>query len=177
MRRIFERAFRAAFFDKKAFEQAYWDDNATADGVIVVASVAVVSVVVSVVSALSLGPNVLLELFGAAVGAVASWLITAALTWVAATKILKTGGGIQTMMALHGLAFLPLALGTLPFEFIGLIALVWYLAVLVIATKIATDTSTKNALLSVIIGYALVVLFSRLFAFPMTAVSALGALF
>lgn len=90
MKKIFSRALRGAMFDKKAFEHAFWDDDATADGVILVASVSAISFVIRAVLSNGLGTGAILGVLGAAVTGVAGWLILAACVWVASTKMFKT---------------------------------------------------------------------------------------
>lgn len=178
MKKIFSRALRGSMFDKKAFEHAYWDDDATADGVILVATVSAVSFVIRAVLSADLGTRAVLGVLGAAISGVAGWLILAACVWVASTKIFKTGGGLQTMMAAHGLAYLPLILTAIPIPLVGVAAVLWYLAVLVVATRATTDSSQKLAILSVLVGYAVLVLLSALLSgVTFTAVSAFQTLF
>jgi hypothetical protein len=178
MKKIFSRALRGAMFDKKAFENAYWDDDATADGVILVATVSAVAFVIRAVLSSGLGTGAVLGVLGAAVSGVAGWLILAACVWVASAKIFKSGGGLQTMMAAHGLAYLPLALTAVPIPLVGVAAVLWYLAVLVVATRATTDSSLKIAVLSVLVGYAVLVLLGAILqGVTFTAVSAFQTLF
>jgi hypothetical protein len=178
MKKIFSRALRGAMFDKKAFEHAFWDDDATADGVILVASVSAVAFVIQAVLSAGLGTRAILGVLGAAISGVAQWLILAACVWVASTKIFKSGGGLQTMMATHGLAYLPLLLTAVPIALVGMAAVLWYLAALVVATRATTDSNLKIAVLSVLVGYAILVLLSALLSgVTFTAVSAFQTLF
>jgi hypothetical protein len=178
MKKIFSRALRGALFDKKAFEHAYWDDDATADGVILVAAVSAISYLVLTVLSGSIGAGAVLGILGAAVSGVAGWLILAACVWLAATKIFKAGGGIQTMMAAHGLAYLPLILTAVPIQLVQVAAVLWYLAVVVVATRAATDSTQKTAVLSVLVGYAVLVLLSAILSgITFTAVSTVQTLF
>ncbi len=76
------------------------------------------------------------------------------------------------MIALQGLAVLPLLLdifGAVP----GAIGLVWYLVILVVATKEAAEIKTRDASVSVLIGFALVVIFRTLLGVPFAAFNAL----
>ncbi len=178
MSKILTRALRGSMLDRKAFDQVFWDDDATADGVILVAVVSAIGFVISAVLAGAFGAGLVLGLLGSMVAGVAGWLILAACVWVASTKIFKTGGGIQTMMAAHGLAYLPLLLVSLGIPLLSVAAIVWYLVVLVVATRSATESDQKTAVLAVLIGYAvLVVLSAVLRGIPFTAVSGLGTLF
>ncbi len=171
---MFSRAFRAALFDKKAFTEAFFDDDAAADGAIVVASVGAVIYLGSWLLGL-VGLSVQ-GLLGALVTAVVSWLILAFATWFVASRLFNGGGKPQTMLAMHGLSALPLTLDLFGGTFGGLVAglgLVWYLAVVVIATREASDVSTRNAAVSVLIGFAVAALFRALIGVPFALFGAL----
>lgn len=177
MQKILSRAFRGAMLDRKAFAEVFWDDDAVADGVIVVAAVSVVSFLVVALTRASVSISSIPALLQTAVSGVASWLILAAATWFAATRMFKTGGGIQTMMATHGLAYLPTLAFVIPFALAPIIGLVWYLAVLTRATQEAVSSNTKTAALSVLVGFAFMLIIQAIFQLPFTAASALFGLF
>ena len=177
MQKIFSRAFRGAMLDRKAFAEVFWDDDATADGVIVVAVVAAASFVTVAMTRASVSLGSIPALLQTTVSAVASWLILAAATWFAATKMFKTGGGIQTTMATHGLAYLPTITFVIPIAIVPVIGLVWYIAVLTRATQEAVSTTTKTAFLAVLVGFAFMLMIQAIFRLPFTAASALFGLF
>ncbi|MDX1450209.1 MAG: hypothetical protein R3246_14235, partial [Acidimicrobiia bacterium] len=82
MQKIVSRALRGAMLDRKAFSEVFWDDDAVADGVIVVATVSVASFVLGgLFSGLDFGS--IAGVLSAAVSGVASWLILSAATWFA----------------------------------------------------------------------------------------------
>lgn len=173
MQKIFSRAVRGAMMDRKAFAEVFWDDDATADGVIVVASVAAVSFLIIALTRASISIGSIPALLQTAISAVASWLILAAATWFAATKMFKTGGGIQTTMATHGLAYLPTLAFVVPIAIVPVIGLVWYIAVLTRATQEAVSSDTKTAFLAVLVGFAFMLIIQAIFRLPFTAASAL----
>ncbi|HVR33422.1 MAG TPA: YIP1 family protein [Acidimicrobiia bacterium] len=177
MQKIFSRALRGAMLDRKAFAEVFWDDDATADGVIVVALVAAASFVIVALTRASVSISSIPALLQTTVSAVASWLILAAATWFAATKMFKTGGGIRTMMATHGLAYLPTIAFVIPFAIAAVIGLVWYIAVLTRATQEAVSSNTKTAFLAVLVGFAFMLIIQAIFRLPFTAASALFGLF
>lgn len=180
MRKIFGRAWRGALLKQRAFQEVYWDNDATADGVIVVAAVQVVLFVAAVgFDAIGVGQSAAFDvnrllpgLLGAVIYGVAGWLILAAITWVAATKLFKQHGSIQTMMAMHGLAYLPLLATLIPFAYADVLAIIWYLVVVVVATKEAVETDTKYAALSVLVGYAALAILASIFGGVFAAVPA-----
>ncbi|HSJ26974.1 MAG TPA: hypothetical protein VLB67_02115 [Acidimicrobiia bacterium] len=177
MKKIFSRAVRGAMLDRKAFAEVFWDDDAVADGVIVVAAVAVASFLVVALTRASVAISSIPALLQTTVSAVASWLILAAATWFAATRLFKTGGGIQTTMATHGLAYLPTLTFVVPIAIVPVVGLIWYVAVLTRATQEAVSSDTKTAFLSVLVGFAFMLIIQAIFQLPFTAASALFGLF
>ncbi|HEY5686037.1 MAG TPA: YIP1 family protein [Acidimicrobiia bacterium] len=184
MKKIFGRAWRGALLKKRAFQEVYWDSDSTADGVIVVAAVQVVLLVASLVAAtfgvrqagLALATEwdqFLTALISAMIYGVAGWLILAGAAWLAATKIFKQNGTIQTMMAMHGLAYLPLLATLLPFTAADVLAIIWYLVVVVVATREAVETDTKTAALSVLVGYGVLAILASIFGGVFSAVPVL----
>ena len=161
-------------FDRKAFTEAFFDDDAAADGALVVASVGAATYVGAwLLGVTGLSIQALLAVL---IAAVVSWLILAFATWFTATRLFGSGGRPQTMIALHGLAALPLLLELFGGLFQGLVAglgLVWYLAVVVLATREASDLGTRNAAVSVLIGFAIAAIFRALLGVPFAVFSAL----
>ncbi len=170
---MFRRAGRAAVLDRKAFTEAFFDSDAAADGAIIVALVGAVTYVglwARGVAALSLT-----GLLGVLVASVASWLVLAFATWFVATRLFKSTNRPQTMIAMHGLAVLPLTLEIFRGnEIITGIGLLWYLVVLVVATQEGADLKLRDAGVSVLIGFAVAVLVRALIGVPFAV---LGGLF
>lgn len=168
---MFTRAGRATVFDRKAFTEAFFDDDAAADGAIIVATVGAVTYLgwwIRGVADLSL-PGFL----GVLIASVASWLILAFATWFSATRLFGSTNRPQTMIGMHGLAVFPLVLeifGSLA----GGIGLLWYLVVLVIATQEATDLDVRKSAVSVLIGFAAAFIIRALIGVPFAV---LGGLF
>jgi hypothetical protein len=181
---MFTRAGRAAIFNRKVYTEAFFDHDAMADDAIVVAVVGVLTylggLLWAVVSNL-LPPEVsffdefdLGVLFQVLIASVVSWLIIGYATWFAANRLFQGSGRPQTLLAMQGLAPLPLLLEALgsPISWAGV---VWYLAVLVVATKEGTDLNYKFAGVSVLIGFAVAFLIRALLRVPFGLVT--GALF
>lgn len=171
--KMFRRAGRAAVLDRKVFTEAFFDSDAIADGAIVVALVGAATYVGTLAWNGVLGRVAINGVFQSLIGSVVSWLILAFATWFAATRLFGSMNRVQSMMAMHGLAVLPLLL-----EIFGRLAagigLVWYLVVVVIATREASDLSIRNSAVSVLIGFAAAVLIRALIGVPFAV---LGGLF
>lgn len=170
---MFTRAGRAAIFDRKVYTEAFFDNDAMADGAIVVAVVGALTYVVSLVR-FGVGLFDLGDLFQVLIASVVSWLILGFATWFAANRLFRSSGRPQTLLAMHGLAPLPLILDAFgrPLSWVGV---VWYLAVLVMATKEGTDLDLKFAGVSVLIGFAAAALVRALLRVPFAIFS--GSLF
>jgi hypothetical protein len=112
-------------------------------------------------------------LFQVVIGSVASWLILGFATWFAANRLFQGGGRPQTLVGMQGLAVLPLILEVAgsPLSWLGL---VWYFAILVVTTKVATDLDYKLSGVSVLIGFAAAALVRALLGVPFALLS--GAL-
>lgn len=151
--KMLTRAGRAAIFDRRAFTEAFFDDDAMADGALIVALVGGVTYLGVLIW------NGALRLFGvtgllqALIYSVASWLILGFATWFAATRLFGSTNRYQTLIAMQGLATLPLLLEMFgqPVSWVGV---AWYLGVVVVGTKEASDLDYKKAALAVLIGFA-----------------------
>jgi len=163
--KMFTRAGRAALFDRKAFTEAFFDDEAMADGAIVVAVVGALTYLGALARFAVFNAFDVATLFQVLIASVASWLILGFATWFAATRLFKASSRPQTLVAMHGLAPLPLLLEALgsPISWIGL---VWYLAVLVVATKEGTDLPYKHAGVAVLIGFVAAAIVRALLRVP-----------
>jgi hypothetical protein len=169
---MFSRAGRAAILDRKPFTEAYFDGDSAADAAILVALVAAVTYVGTLLVAGVINAFSLPGLFQSVIAGVVSWLILGFASWFAATRLFQSTARPQTMIALQGLAVLPLLLelfGQIP----GAIGLIWYLVVLVVATREAAAIDTRNAAVSVLIGFAIAAIFRTLLGVPFAIFSAL----
>ena len=166
------RAGRAAVLNRKAFTEAFFDSDAAADGAIIVALVAAATYVGTLARAGAMGAFSFPGLIQFLIGSVASWLILAFATWFVASRLFGAAGRPQTMIAMHGLAALPLVL-EIGGGLIAGLGLVWYLVVLVVATREASDLDLKKAAVSVLIGFAAAALLRALIGVPFAVFSGL----
>ncbi|HZD24251.1 MAG TPA: YIP1 family protein [Acidimicrobiia bacterium] len=171
---MISRAGRATIFDRKAFTEAFFDDDAMADGALVVALVGGASYLGALVWDGNLGRFDLIGLLQALLFFVVSWLILGFATWFAASRLFGSTNRYQTLIAMHGLAVLPrfLEIFGRPLSWAGII---WYLAILVLATKEATDLDYRNSGVSVLIGFAVTLVMSLLLRAPFGLLSGVFA--
>jgi len=168
--KMFIRAGRATLLDKKAFTEAFFDGDAMADGALMVALVGAATYVGALLWLGAIGAFSITVLLQVLIASVASWLILGYATWFAASKLFRSTGRPQTLLAMQGLAPLPLLLEIFgsPISWLGV---VWYLVILVIATKEGTDLPYKNAAVAVLIGFAAAVVIRALLRVPFAVFS------
>lgn len=169
--RALKRAVRSAIFDRKVNTELFFDSDATADAVLLVAGIGAV-VYFGAIARVGLGAFSITGLLEAVIYAVVGWLILAVGTWVAATKLFDGSGQMQSMMRLHGHAELPLLLALFG-GLIGAVGLAWSLAAKVPATAEAGSLDTMKSVAAVLVGFALVVIVRLVFRLPFMALSSL----
>lgn len=163
---MLKRAARATIFDRRAYNEAFFDDDAAADGAILYAVVAAVVYLAVLALAGTLGSVSIRGLLQVVLAFVMGWLILAMTTWFVATRLFSAAmRRPQMMIAMHGLAPLPLLL-EIGGPAIGGVGLVWHLAILTVATREGTNIDTRRAAVSVLIGFALAALVRFLFQIP-----------
>lgn len=173
MTKIFARATRASFFQREAFKEAYFDNDSTADGAILVALVGALTYVGLLITLGFLSLFDIRDLLQFVIGSVVSWLILAFATWGAARWFFEAGARPQTLVGVHGLAVLPLMADLFQSRLVGAVGLVWYLALLTIGTQEVTDLDLKKSAVSVLIGFAAAALVRGLLNVPFAAFSSL----
>lgn len=179
---MFSRAGRAALLDRKPFTEAFFDGDAAADAAILVSTVAGTTYVGRLLLNGLVGNFSFPTLLRIVIAGVVSWLILGFATWFAATRLFGASSRPQTMIALHGLAVLPLLLeltspvgngpgvtGTIGSS----VGLVWYLVILAVATREAAEIKIRDAAVSVLIGFAIAVIFRALLSVPFAVFGAL----
>jgi len=169
---MFSRAGRASLLDRKPFTEAFFDGDSAADAAILVSTVAGVTYVGTLLVDGAIGAFSFPTLLQIVIAGVVSWLILGFATWFTATRLFGAGGRPQTMIALQGLAVLPLLLELFgPIG--GSIGLLWYLVILVVGTREAAEVKTRDAAVSVLIGFAIAAIFRTLLGVPFAVFGAL----
>ena len=161
-------------FDRKVYTEAFFDNDAMADAAIIVASVGTLTYLGILLRVGDFGLFDLGGFFQVLLASVVSWLILGFATWFAANRLFQGSGRPQTLLAMQGLATPPLVLEAFrsPIAWIGVI---WYLVILVVATKEGTDLEYKFAAVAVLIGFSAAFLIRALLRVPFALFS--GSLF
>jgi len=157
---MLERMIRAALLDVNLYEEVEADEGATSQAFWVIIIVSMAGGIGLTLAGLST-KGVLPTLFLGSLGALLSWLIWAALTYLIGTTILRgpetsatygellrTLGFSASPGILRIFVFIPL-LGRL----IASLAYIWMLVTMVIAVRQALDFSTGRAIATCIIGW------------------------
>lgn len=173
--RAIRRAIRSALFDRKVNTELFFDSDATADAVLLVAGI-YVAIYLAWQGQIGFGGISIEALLQIAISGVVGWLILAVATWFAATRLFQGDGQMQTMMRLHGHAELPILLAALnPYVggVIGGIGLAWSLAAKVVATRETSSLDLQKSVASVVIGFAIVFVVRLVFQLPFIALSSI----
>ena len=165
MGKMFTRAGRATIFDRRAYTEAFFDNDAAADGAILYAIVGAGTLIGNLVKSGALRAFSIRGLLEVVLAFLIAWLLLAFATWFVATRLFGGHGRPQTMIAMHGLAPLPLLL-EVGGAVLGGIGLVWYLGILTMATGEASSLDLRKSVVSVLVGFALAALVRALFRVP-----------
>lgn len=164
MAKLLTRAGRAAVLDRKVFTETFFDDDAMADSALLVAAVGALTYL-GLLWLGVLGSFSISGLLQVLIGAVVSWLILGFATWLGATRLFRSGSRPQPLLAMQGLAVPPLLLEVFG-GWVAAAGLLWYLAILVVATKEGSDLPLKLAAVSVLIGFAAAAVIRALMGVP-----------
>ena len=151
-----QKAIRLTFFDQRTARQVMFEHSATADAVLIVA---VVHAIVLLANSLRFGSFDLLGILEGVIIGIAGWLFLSFAIWLMATKLLKGNGDPQTMIRTAGFASLPLLLGAVGFDWVGVL---WFVALLVVVAKVVFGMRWVEAGAAVALGTALIYLIQTL---------------
>jgi len=159
-RSVVDRMRGAALLDIATYEEVEHDADATGQAAIVVVIVAVCAAIGAVWRG---GPSIII----APVGAVLSWLLWSAITYVIGDKLL---GGTATwgeLLRTLGFAQAPgvlLIFGIVPIlgGIVRVVVWVWMLLTSIVAIRQALDFSTGKAIVTALLGWVAIVLLTFL---------------
>jgi hypothetical protein len=159
-RSIVDRMRGAALLDVATYEEVEHDADATGQAAVVVVIVAVCAAIGAVWRG---GPSIII----APVGAVLSWLLWSAITYVIGDKLL---GGTATwgeLLRTLGFAQAPgvlLIFGIVPIlgGIVRVVVSVWMLLTGIVAIRQALDFSTGKAIVTALLGWVAIVLLAFL---------------
>src|SRR5690606_7319956 len=111
--RALRRAFRATLLDRRAHSELFFDSDATAEAVLLVAAISAVVYAVTMLRIFGLRALSLTALLETVIYGLIGWLILAAATWFVATRLFAGSGQMQTMIRFPGACEVPLFLAVL----------------------------------------------------------------
>lgn len=167
MKPILQQAWRAATLDRSAFGEWMFGSSATGDAALIVIGVALVRFVVLFAVSAQFS-TLVLGIITTAINALAGWVFLSVATWFAGTKIFDGVGDWQTVLRMHGLAYLPNIVSTLSAvpgavgNWSIIIGYVWFLVAAVVGTSVGLSLNTRDATLSVLIGAAILFIIETL---------------
>lgn len=175
MGEILQRAVRGALFDRRPYERALFEHSATADAALLVIVVsAIVALVGVALGGFGVG-SLVSGLLSQVIFSLAEWLFLAVATWFVGSRLFTPPDSyqrgfdrIQTMLRMHGLAYLPVILAALtPLVAVaGIVGYVWYLAAAALGTSVGLDVKVYEGGISVLLGAAVLLLIGLVFRAP-----------
>lgn len=169
---LMERVIGVLKLDVNTFEEIEADQTATTEAAIVVAVVAVLSALGA-----SFGSdNFIMTFVLGVVWAFVGWFIWAGVTFWVGTTIFAGKSDMGEMLRVLGYAQAPRVLGVLSFIYcvgwlISLVAGIWALAAAFIAVRQGLDIDNTKALLTVVIGWVIVMIGTFLISLVVGGVS------
>jgi hypothetical protein len=166
--RIIQRAIRIIKFDVAVYNEIEADENATQEAwwiVIVTSLLAALGtgIAASTVQAGFVGPFIASLLSG-----IVGWLLWALVTWVIGTRLFQGQATYWELARTLGYASAPRVLGFLAFisclgSIAGIVGAVLALIAGFFAVREALDLTTEKAILTILIGWAIVFVLSFIF--------------
>ncbi len=156
---IIRRAVGTALLKRNSLLDIALDQRATADAALLVSGVAVIGYLWDVMRGVGFSLRLLVAVL---INSLMVWIIMAGITLLVGKVLFKTETSMSTVMRLQGFSYLPLLLTYLagPGALAGRI---WFLAVLVAATKEALETVYWRAVVTVVASLAGLLVISQLF--------------
>ena len=165
---MFNRVVRAAMLDVNLYEEVEADTSLTQEALMVVILVSVASGIGSFLAGLmgegGIGAALIGLIFGMVMG-VLGYYIWAYITYFVGTNLFGGTADVGELLRTLGYASGPRVLGVLAFipclgGLAGLVGAIWALVTGVIAVRQALDFDTTKAILTVIIGWVIVLIIS-----------------
>ncbi len=154
---MFERIIGVFKLDVNTFEEIEHDSAATMQAVIIVSVVALLAGLGSLIGAMVSGTASAGGFFGTLIWTFVGWLIWAAVTYFVGTTLFGGQATIEEMLRVIGFAYAPQLLSIIPCvgAFIGLI---WSLIAGFIAVRQGLDLDNMKALITIFVGFIVIVI-------------------
>lgn len=163
--RIVSKFLRAARLDRRVFEEVRWDDDITGETIIGIAVISLVQYVAFVIlGQVRVGFSLVRGLLESVILGAGLWLIASLAMWLVGTYVFKTRRAGQEIVRVVGVSYVPyVLLGAIGiFEWIPILAAVWFLAILTVGVSVLYDFATAKAgslaFLAVVVWYTFIFL-------------------
>ena len=165
---MLNRVIRAARLDVSLYNEVEADTSLNREALTVVIIVTILSAVGGFVGSLLLGVGIVPAILGLAwaiIWGIAGYYVWAYLTWYIGTRVFKGTAEPDELLRTLGYAYGPRVLGMLAVipcvgGIAALIGAIWSLVTGVFAVREALDTTTGNAVITVLIGWAVLFIVS-----------------
>jgi len=165
------RVIRAALLDVNLYEEVEADTSLTQEALMVVILVSVLNGIGGFLGGL-IGGSIVAALLGLIIGVVLgviNYYIWAYVTYLVGTNLFDGTADVGELLRTLGYASGPRALGVLAFipclgALIGLAGAIWALVAGVVAVRQALDFDTTKAILTVIVGWVIVLIITAIVA-------------
>lgn len=160
---FFDRIIGVFKLDVATFEEIEADENVTMQAALVVLVIALIAALGSGVGASVMQAGFIGSFASTFVSTVVGWLVWSAVTYFVGTSFFGGQADMGEMMRVLGFSYAPQILGIIPC--IGwLIGLIWSLAAGFVAVRQGLDLDNTKTLLTIIIGFVVILLVTALFS-------------
>jgi hypothetical protein len=154
---MFQRIIGIFKLDVKTFEEIEHDSNATSQAAIIVAIVALLSAFGAGIGATIQKTGFFGSFFGTLIWVFVGWVLWSAVTWFIGTKLFGGQATLDEMLRVIGFAHAPQFLAIIPC--IGaIIGGIWSLIAGFIAVRQGLDLDNLKTLITILVGFIIVVL-------------------
>jgi hypothetical protein len=164
-----DRMIRAIKLDASVYDELEMDRNATTEAFMVVAAVAFISALGGFIGGIRNPGAAFVGLIGAVIVALIGWVVWSYITYWIGTALFHGTAAPGELLRTLGFAYTPNALGFFSFipvlgPLVGLIGGIWALIAGIIAVRQALDFDTGKAVITVVIGWLVMMFLSLILA-------------
>lgn len=163
--KVFQKFVRAAWLDRRVFEEVRWDDDVTGETILGIAAIVTLQYVGFVVfGGLGFGLNFFRGLLESIVLGAGLWLIASLALWLVGTYVFKTRRSGQEIIRIVGVSYLPyLLLAAISiFWWAPIVAAIWFVAILSVGVRVLYDfppaKAVPTATLAVVVWFVFILL-------------------
>ncbi len=169
---MFDRIIGVLKLDANTFEAIEHDTSATGQAALIVAIVAVLSALGSGIYSSISNSSFISSFFGTLLWTFVGWFLWSVVSYFVGTALFGGQATVDEMLRVIGFAYAPQVLGIIPCIG-GIVGLIWSLIAGFIAIRQGLDLDNTKALLTIVIGFVVVVIGYIILAFILGGIGAL----